>query len=156
MFSVHAAAFLGYLSLPTPTTLLLLAFSSYHSFRRYDMYLCVACVVSEHGKTEPAAYSWLQHQDKSSFVWFLEQIVAVVGLDVLQLLFTDQDPSIREAIIEIAARYELDLVHALCLWHLLCRNLPDNLKRYSKSESPSYRWSVALAFPLSLYLSECP
>lgn len=100
------------------------------------MYLCVACVISEHGKSEPAAYAWLQHQDTASFVWVLEQILAVVGPDVLKMIFTDQDPAMRAAILKVAERHGVDLHHALCLWHLLCLNLPDNLKTYSKSKCP--------------------
>jgi len=93
------------------------------------MYLGLLNVEGAHGRTLPLASCLLLEQDAASFQWFFDGIAHVRDGEPVGVVMTDQDPAIAKGLRDSRLAAAL---HLLCIWHVIAKNLPANMKRYSK------------------------
>lgn len=76
-------------------------------------------------------------QDAESFAWIMDNFNHMRGADAppIRTAFTDQDPAIAAALKQNLP----DVLHLLCVWHILGKNLATNMKGYFSSKCQLYQ-----------------
>jgi hypothetical protein len=125
----------------------LMIFDTTHHTNKYSLYLGVFSVEGKNGKTLPLAAALLARQSAEDFEWVFDVIAKLRGEENgIEVMMTDQAPAIAKGLVQSKLKCNF---HQLCVWHMIGKNLPANLKRYSTENSfkrmEDKIWSFALS-----------
>ncbi|KAK9676675.1 hypothetical protein RND81_11G092800 [Saponaria officinalis] len=71
--------------------------------------------IDNHKKSVTFACALLSNEDEESFVWVFEKFMDAMGRKEPQIIITDQDPAIRNAVPSVFKTAR----HRFCLWHIM-------------------------------------
>lgn len=107
----------------------LVIFDTTHGTNIFEFFLGVWAIEDSHGETLITAVCLLAHQDAKLFKWAFNQYEILIGAKPSAYM-TDGDAAIAQALVQCEVH-----CHLLCIWHLLCRNGPTNLKDHLTQEA---------------------
>ncbi|CAB4489898.1 unnamed protein product [Rhizophagus irregularis] len=90
---------------------------------RYDMVLCLFIIVDNNTRSRLVASALLEDETESSFIWVLHQLKKVLNDFYPQVIYTDCDPAMANAISSVYPMTK----HNLCIFHIDL-NLKKNLR----------------------------
>ncbi|KAK9740054.1 hypothetical protein RND81_03G007800 [Saponaria officinalis] len=91
------------------------SFDPTYGTNKYCMVFTPFTGIDNHKKSVTFACALLSNEDEESFVWVFEKFMDAMGRKEPQIIITDQDPAIRNAVPTVfkTARYRF------CLWHIM-------------------------------------
>ena len=122
-------------------------FDTTHHTNKYCLYLGVFSVEGKNGKTVPLAAVLLARQSAEDFQWVFDVMAKLRGEENgIEVMMTDQAPAIARGLVQSNLKCNF---HQLCVWHMIGKNLPANLKRYSTDNSFKRLGDMIWRFALS-------
>ncbi|KAK9671025.1 hypothetical protein RND81_12G001600 [Saponaria officinalis] len=82
---------------------------------KYYMVFTPFTGIDNHKKSVTFACALLSNEDEESFVWVFEKFMDAMGRKEPQIIITDQDPAIRNAVPTVFKTAR----HRFCLWHIM-------------------------------------
>ncbi|KAK9749956.1 hypothetical protein RND81_02G161500 [Saponaria officinalis] len=92
-----------------------LSFDPTYGTNIYCMVFTPFTGIDNHKKSVTFACALLSNEDEESFVWVLQKFMEAMGRKEQQLIITDQDPAIRNAVPVVFKTTR----HRFCMWHIM-------------------------------------
>ncbi|XP_060961748.1 protein FAR-RED IMPAIRED RESPONSE 1-like [Cannabis sativa] len=125
-----------------------LGFDTTYMTNEYNKPLTVLIGVNHHYNTCIFGFALLLHEKLPSYRWLLQKFLECHGDKKLNVVVTDQDVAMKQAIME----HMLDVTHRLCAWHLntnaskkvkdpiFLKRFKDLMYNYYEEEDFEARW----------------
>ncbi|KAK9669665.1 hypothetical protein RND81_13G146800 [Saponaria officinalis] len=91
------------------------SFDPTYGTNKYYMVFTPFTGIDNHKKSVTFACALLSNEDEESFAWVFEKFMDAVGRKEPQIIITDQDPAIRNAVPKVFKTAR----HRFCLWHIM-------------------------------------
>jgi hypothetical protein len=99
-----------------------LSFDTTYNTNQYDLKFAPFMGVNHHMRSIFFGAAFLADEKIESYVWLFEAFLRAMGGKAPEFIVTDEDASMRAAIIIIF----LDSIHRLCMWHIM-KKLPEKI-----------------------------
>ncbi|KAK9698102.1 hypothetical protein RND81_08G082500 [Saponaria officinalis] len=91
------------------------SFDPTYGTNKYCMVFTPFTGIDNHKKSVTFACALLSNEDEESFVWVFQKFMEAMGRKEPQLIITDQDPAIRNAVPAVFKTAR----HLFCMWHIM-------------------------------------